>query len=189
MQTQIEEIRARLAANSKESIVASQQKFLPGITLVYGVSMPVLNDLAKEFKSGGFDLVEELGKSDYFEERMLAAKLLGKIAKKDPGRTLSLFKKLSRQIDNWALCDTLGMQSLKPLANSQVKEIFELANRYNKSDNPWLRRLSLVMAEWYTRDKKYHAEIRKLINHLKEDKEYYVKKAVDWLERNLNKGK
>lgn len=185
----IQQIRSELKANASEAVYASHKKLVPGINKAYGVAMPVLNKLAQEHKSAGFELVEELGKGDYVEEKILAAKLLGKIAKKNPEKSLQLFKHLSKHIDNWALCDALGMQALKPIVKTHDTEIFDLAGQFNKSGNLWLRRLSLVMVEWYTRDKKYHSEIRKLMNHLKEDREYYVKKAVAWLERNMNKGK
>ncbi len=56
------------------------------------------------------------------------------------------------------------------------------------SQNLWQRRLSLVLAEWYTRDVTHHAAINALINNLQNDKEYYVKKAATWINRNFEKG-
>ena len=189
MLPQLREIQRILKANASEATIASHRKFVPGLTKVYGVPMPVLNRLAKEFKEGGFSLVEELSGSAYIEEKVLAAKMLGNIAKKDPVRTIELFDRFSKSIDNWALCDALGMQSLKPLVKTHSKEIFALAKKYNRSENLWQRRLSLVMVEWYTRDKEFHPAILKLVNNLRKDKEYYVKKAIFWIERNLEKGR
>lgn len=189
MSQQLKDIQKILKANASEATIASHQKFVPGLTKIYGVKMPVLNQLAKEFKDGGFPLVEELGNSEYIEEKALAAKLLGNIAKKDPEKTFQLFNYFSASIDNWALCDALGMQSLKPLVKTHAIEIFALAKKYNVSPNLWQRRLSLVMVEWYTRDKNYHKAILQLVDNLKNDKEYYVKKAIVWIKRNLEKGR
>jgi len=189
MSQQLKDIRKFLKANASEAAIASHRKFVPGLTKIYGVKMPVLNQLAKEFKDAGFSLVEELGDSDYIEEKVLAAKLLGNIAKKDPEKAFQLFNHFSASIDNWALCDTLGMQSLKPLVKTHAKEIFAMAKKYNGSQNLWQRRLSLVMVEWYTRDKNYHTAILQLVDNLKNDKEYYVKKAIVWIKRNLEKGR
>jgi len=189
MLPQLREIQRILKTNASEATIASHRKFVPGLTKVYGVPMPVLNRLAKEFKEGGFSLVEELSGSAYIEEKVLAAKMLGNIAKKDPVRTIELFDRFSKSIDNWALCDALGMQSLKQLVKTHSKEIFALAKKYNRSENLWQRRLSLVMVEWYTRDKEFHPAILKLVNNLRKDKEYYVKKAIFWIERNLEKGR
>lgn len=189
MSNQLRAIQQRLKTNASAATAASHKKFVPGLSKMYGVSMPVLNNLAKEFKEGGFELLEELLVSDYIEEKVLAAKLLGKIAKKDPEKSFRAFKKLALKIDNWAVCDALGMQALKPLVKTHQQEIFSLATQYNKSPNLWLRRLSLVLIEWYTRDASTHAAINKLIRNLKNDEEYYVKKAVEWIERNMRKGR
>lgn len=182
-------IQKKLAAHASASFNNALKKFVPGITKSYGVPMPVINQLAKEYKEGGFELVEELGSSEYIEEKILAAKLLGKIARKNPEKALSLFSILAKYIDNWAVCDSLGMQSLKPLVKTHSAAIFALATKYNRSTNPWLRRLSLVMVEWYTREKKHHSAIRTLVSNLQNDNEYYVKKAVIWITKNFLKGK
>jgi len=81
------------------------------------------------------------------------------------------------------------MQALKPVVKTHQNEIFALARKLNKSQNPWQRRLSLVLIEWYTRNELTHEEIKKLVNTLKHDEDYYVKKAVIWIERNFEKGK
>jgi 3-methyladenine DNA glycosylase AlkD len=102
---------------------------------------------------------------------------------------LTLFKQFSKQIDNWAVCDGLGMQFLRGIVKSHAKDIFALAANYNRSKDPWQRRLSLVMVEWYTRHSDHHAEIKKLVKNLEADDEYYVKKAVAWINKNFVKGK
>ena len=114
MTTQFKAIQKILKAYANPSTLSSHERFVPGLSRAYGVPMPVLNQLARDFKEGGFDLVEELAGSSYIEEKILAAKLLGQIAKKNPEKSFSVFKKMAVQIDNWAVCDTLGMQSLKP---------------------------------------------------------------------------
>ncbi len=55
-----EQIQKELAANASADFIASVNKFVPGSQKVYGVKMPVLNELAKKYKDSGFDLVEQL---------------------------------------------------------------------------------------------------------------------------------
>ena len=150
--------------------------------------MPVLNLLSKQFKESGFELVRALWKSGSFEEKILAAKMLEKIAKQDPPYAIQLVKTFSMEMADWAVCDALGMQSLKPLVKTHATAIFELAVELNTAANLWQRRLSLVLVEWYTRDLSMHPKINKLVKTLENDKEYYVKKAVHWIKRNMNKG-
>lgn len=119
----------------------------------------------------------------------MAVKMLGLIAKKDPERSLKLIQLFAKNIGNWAVCDAMGMQGLKPILKTHQKEIFALAWKYNSSKDFWQRRLSLVMVEWYTRMREHHPEIKKLIHNLEKDDEHSVKKAVAWIKRNLDKGK
>ena len=190
MSQQLIAIQKILKDKSSAEAKAAHQKFVPGSKeKIYGVRTPVLNDIAAKFKDGGFDLVEELWKAGALEEKILALKMLGKIAKKDPERSLKLIQQFAKNIGNWAVCDAMGMQALKPILKTHQKEVFVLAKKYNKSADFWQRRLSLVLVEWYTRIKELHPEIKQLVKNLENDDEYYVKKAVVWIRKNFEKGK
>ena len=189
MSRQLKAIQEILKATSEKSNIDFFQKMVPGEQKIYGVKTPVLNELAKKYKEGSFDLAEELWNSSALEEKIIAIKILEKGGKTDPARLLKLFKQFSKQIDNWAVCDGLGMQFLRSIVKTHQEQIFELSKKLNYSKDPWQRRLSLVMVEWYTRDGTKHAEIKELVKNLEKDKEYYVKKAVVWINRNFKKGK
>jgi 3-methyladenine DNA glycosylase AlkD len=81
------------------------------------------------------------------------------------------------------------MQFRRGIVKTHAEDIFALAARYNHSNDPWQRRLSLVMVEWFTRDATYHTQTTKLVKNLESDDEYYVKKAVTWIKKNFEKGK
>ena len=189
MSTDLQDIQKTLIEKSTPEALAANKKFVPGSTRSYGVRNPVLNELSVQFKTGGFELVKTLWDAGAYEERIIAAKILQKIAKEDPERSLQLVQYFAAGIDNWAICDTIGMQSLQTIVKTHQKEIFALAKKYNRSSNLWERRLSLVLVEWYTRDKTLHDAIKKLVKPLENDKEYYVKKAVVWINKNFEKGK
>lgn len=189
MSAQLEAIQKILLSYADKTVQEATLKFVPGSNKIYGVRNPVLNELAKQYKDGGFDLAEELWNAGSYEEKMTAAKMLGCIAKKNPTKALQLLQHFANGIDNWAICDTLGMQSLKPIVKTHQKEIFDLAKKYNSSTSMWQRRLSLVLVEYYTRDKALLPEINKLIQPLENDKEYYIKKVVVWIKKNIAKGK
>lgn len=186
----LKEIQKILKAKATPGAKIAHEKFVPGTKeKIYGARIPVLNDLAAQFKAGSFELAEELWNAGALEEKMLAVKMLGKIAKKDPQKSLKLIQLFAKNIGNWAVCDTMGMQGLKPILKTNQKEIFALAWKYNSSKDFWQRRLSLVLVEWYTRVKALHPEIKKLVKNLENDKEYYVKKAVVWINKNFAKEK
>lgn len=189
MSKQLTEIKKILQSKSNKENIEFTRKIAPGTSMIYGVKTPELNLLAAQYKSGSFELAEELWASGYLEERIIAVKILEKTGKSDPQRLLKLFKKFSKSVDNWAVCDGLGMQFLRGIVKTHTKEIFEIANKFSQSSNLWQRRLALVMVEWYTRLQEYHPAIKKLVNALENDEEYYVRKAVAWIKRNFNKEK
>jgi 3-methyladenine DNA glycosylase AlkD len=189
MSKELVEIQTALAAKADKSNVEFFQKMVPGEQKIYGVKTPVLNELVKKYKACSFDLAEELWESGALEEKIIAIKIIEKTGKTDPERLLKLLPKFSKRIDNWAVCDGLGMQFLRGIVKTHQQEIFRLAEKFNRSKNPWQRRLSLVMVEWYTRIPAAHPAIKKLVKNLEGDKEYYVKKAIVWINRNFKKGK
>lgn len=189
MSSTLKQIQALLKENATEEGRAAHKKFVPGSEKIYGVRMPVLNQLSRQFKTGGFELIEELWKAGALEEKILAIKILEKIAKKDPERALDLIQLFAKNIGNWAVCDAMGMQGLKTILATHKDQIFKLAKKYNRSADFWQRRLSLVLVEWYTRKKELHPEIKPLVKALENDEEYYVKKAVVWINKNFAKGK
>ena len=189
MSVLLKQVQKELKENATPEAKAAALKFVPNAEKVYGIRTPVLNVMAKKYKEGGFDLVKELWDSGAFEEKLLAAKLLNVICKRDPPLSLKIVAAFSKDISDWATCDSIGMQSLKPVAKKIQKEIFELSAKLVKSKNLWERRLSLVLIEVFTKDRSLHPEIVKRVKMLENDEEYYVKKAVVWIKRNFEKGR
>ena len=189
MSVLLKEIQKELEENATPEAKAASLKFVPKAEKFYGIRTHVLNVMAKKYKEGGLDLVKELWDSGAFEEKLLAAKLLNVICKRDPLLSLKIVAGFSKDISDWATCDSIGMQSLKPVAKKIQKEIFELSAQLVKSKNLWERRLSLVLIEVFTKDRSLHPEIIKRVKMLENDEEYYVKKAVVWIKRNFGKGR
>jgi len=179
MSALLKQIQDELKTQSTHEAKAAALKFVPNAEKVYGVRTPVLNMMAKKYREGSFDLVQELWTSGAFEEKLLAGKLLNVICKKDPFLSLKLVTGFTKDISDWAVCDCVGMQSLKPVAKKIQNDIFALSAKLIKSKNLWERRLSLVIIEVFTKDRSLHPEIVKRVKVLEGDEEYYVRKAVD----------
>lgn len=183
----LNDIQQTLLDNAEPQFAEKMKTVAPGAQRIYGVRMPVLNEIVKTAKLGGFPLIEQLWEAGAYEERMLAAKTLNIVAKTDPDKAIALVKKYSTAIDNWALCDTLGMQSLKRINKIRTKEIFQLSAALANSELMWQRRLSMVLLEDFCKQSNLHAAIHEIINKHRADKAYYIKKAVIWLDAGLNK--
>lgn len=187
MSKDLSEIQQFFTTKANERVKTSFEKFIPGSEKVYGVKVPMLNALAGKYKSGGFPLVEELWKSGAFEERLLATKLLGKLCKKDSEKTMQLLERFSKDVCDWAVCDTLTTQGVRGIAKQKQKEIFSLSKKLISSKNFWERRIALVLLINFKKEKSLHKEILAIVSKAENDEEYYVKKAVDWVKRELKK--
>jgi len=185
----LKSIQKELLSKGDPEAIRFFKTMVPGEQKIYGVKTPHLNAIVKEYKQHGFELAEALWNSGALEEKIIAVKILEKVGSKDPQRLLKLFKQFAESIDNWAVCDGMGMQFLRGIVKTHRNDIFRIAEKFNRSPDPWKRRLSLVMVEWYTRHSSDHTDIKKLVKNVENDDEYYVKKAVQWINRNFKKGK
>ncbi|HLL76612.1 MAG TPA: DNA alkylation repair protein [Pyrinomonadaceae bacterium] len=184
---QLAAIRRRLSEASDEGARDAARKFVPTAARVYGVRMPVLNAIAREWRAGGFELAEALWAAGAFEERMLAAKLLGLICKQDPERALSLVASFSGEATDWAVCDTLATQGVRGIAAKKKAELLALAGRLIDSPDLWQRRFGLVLLTNYAKDRSLRPAVESFLERVKDDREHYVKKAVEWVRRDLSK--
>ena len=178
------EIRKILKSKADEKFRRSIKKFVPTIKKSYGVRLSVLNELVNRFQ-GDFSIVEALWKAGIYEEQILAAKILGKICKNDPKKSLNLIKKLTEEISDWAVCDTLATQGVRKIAKIQQKELFELAKKLVASKNLWKRRFAIVLLINFKKEVKLKSQIKEILRTVKNEKEYYVKKAITWLEKEI----
>jgi len=179
------EIQKLLKSKAKKEVRASWIKFISSPEKVYGVKVPTLNEIAKNIQNPDFNLVEKLWQSGAFEEKLLATKILGRICKKNPEKTLKLIKNFAPEISDWAVCDTLATQGVRKIAGLKRKEIFEFSKRFVLSKNLWLRRFGLVLLINFVKDKKFKPSIEEILKKARGDEEYYVEKAIQWLERKL----
>ncbi len=178
-------IKRFLKGNSNKKIKESLRKFVPTSEKVYGVSVAEINKIVSKYASSSFKLVEELWKDGYLEERISAAKILGRICKNNPEKTLKLINNFVNDITDWAVCDTLATQGIRPIAKIKQKEIFKLSRRLVKSNNPWKKRFGIVLLINFKKEESLRNEIKAIIKEVENDKDYYVKKAVDWIKRSI----
>lgn len=181
------EIRKKLKKSEDKSFKKFQNIYMLSNDKYYRVRTTVLNEIVEKIKEYDFILIEKLWASGYFEEKILGCKILAKISDKNSKKTLKFIEKLSGRISDWAVCDTLGSQSIKKINISNQKEIYNLAEKLIASKNLWKRRLGIVFLIELNKKGFDSAKIKELAQKLKNDNEYYVKKAMLWLKNELNK--
>ena len=92
-----------------------------------------------------------------------------------------------QQIDDWALCDNLAKIYTK-LLEAMPEVVYPTLAGWNKSNNLWMRRQSVVSLLYFSRTKNvflpFH-DIAALLLPLLGDPEYYVQKGAGWTLREL----
>lgn len=90
-------------------------------------------------------------------------------------------------VDDWGLCDALAKIYTNILV-ALPDEVYAQLKKWNRDNNLWKRRQSVVSLLYYSRTKRKHLPFEKiilLIMPLIDDKEYYVQKGVGWALREL----
>ncbi len=147
----------------------------------YGIKLPVLRKLAKEIGKNQ-KLAEELWQHEYHEAKLLA----GMIA--EPKKfDLTLADNWVQDIYSWDVCDQL-------CTNLLVKTDFawELPERWIPNEQEFVRRagLAMIVVLRIHHKKAKDEEFEKFFPLLKEyatDERNFVKKAVNWVIRELGK--
>ncbi len=185
----IENIRKELKDNMDEKAVLSSRRFFKEELKLYGVKAALVHQISKKYfkslkgktKKEIFDLCEQLMKSGYFEETMVACRWAYFVHKQYEPSDFDLFEKwIEKYISNWACCDTL--------CNHPVGEFLEMypefvpkLKKWAKSKNRWMRRASAVSLIWPAIHGKFLKEILDIADILLLDKDDLVQKGYGWM--------
>ncbi len=93
-----------------------------------------------------------------------------------------ILKKWSLKIDNWAHSDTLSGIYARILEDNP-NLIYPTLEKWNRSKNPWLRRLSIVSLIYYHSQREKVLPLSKILPMVDSQLEfdhYYVQKGVGW---------
>ena len=162
-----------------------------------GLPNPAINDLAKEWRGvlsieERVALADQLWKTNIFEARLAAAKLLTQARISPDQAVWDLIVSWVPDFDSWAIADHAMMAGQKRLvANpSRIEEV----ESWTKSDVHWTRRAAMVITLPYT--KQNHPKPDELVIRKRvlgwavryvEDPEWFIQKSVAWWLRDLSK--
>jgi len=162
-----------------------------------GLPNPAINDLAKEWRGvlsieERVALADQLWKTNIFEARLAAAKLLTQARISPDQAVWDLIVSWVPDFDSWAIADHAMMAGQKRLVAdpSRIEEV----ESWTKSDVHWTRRAAMVITLPYTKQnhpKPDELAIRKRILgwavRYVEDPEWFIQKSVAWWLRDLSK--
>ncbi|SMX34037.1 DNA alkylation repair protein [Actibacterium lipolyticum] len=162
-----------------------------------GVTNPVINDLAKEWRQSlsvedRVALASALWDTDIFEARLAAAKLLTQARIKADDAVWDLIKSWVPQFDSWAIADHVCMAGMKRLVAGPAR--IDEVEAWTTSDDMWTKRAALVITLPWTKQNHPKPEdlaIRERVlgwaAGYVDDQRWYIQKAVAWWLRDLSK--
>ena len=148
----IEAVRSELREAADEKTKIGFARFFKEEAVFYGVKSATVDRIAAKYypeikpwgKKAIFNLCEELLKSDYSEEAMIAFSWSYRLHKEYSEEDFAIFEGwLLKYVNNWAKCDTLCNHTIASLVE-KYPEYIENLKQWTKSDNRWLRRAAAV---------------------------------------------
>ena len=172
-----EEIKKKLLELADLKYKEFHSGLCPGTTNIIGVRVPVLRKFAKELsKQYEIEFLLEQIDKQYYEEIMLQGMLIG-LEKKEFSKIQKHIEKFIPKIDNWAVCDVF-CAGLK-ITKKYKKEMWELLQKYLKSDKEFEIRFAVVMILDFYIEEEYLEKDFKIFDQLS-SQAYYVQMAIAW---------
>lgn len=163
----------------------------------YGIKTPELEELIKRYRSifKQLSLQEKLElsrmffKSGFSEQGTFGIVILAHGTKEMKPSDFGLLDEVAGYLNNWGTTDGFSLYVVQPLLIAYPKETLNLLKKWNKSDNLWKRRASVVA---FTRkigmSGKFTDEALVLCGNLIWDNEDMVRKGVGWALKDCMRG-
>ena len=159
------------------------------VAKTYGLKAAVVHDIAKNAlrglinypKQDIFGLCEELWKSGYLEDAIIACVWSESLHKKFEPDDFAVFERwLGAYVNNWADCDTLCNHTIGLFLMKYPDYVAKL-KEWAKSPNRWLRRGSAVSLIIPARKGMFLNDVIEIASILLTDKEDLVQKGYGWM--------
>lgn len=189
-QLALEVKKALKSRADQKTIDASQRFFKAGEKArVHGVKAAEVRKIAREYyqkiknesKTDVFELCEELWKSAYLEEAVIACVWSESQQKNYAPSDFQIFQRwVDQYVDNWAACDTLCNHTIGTFIMMYPEYLQEL-KKWAKSSNRWARRAAAVTLIVPARKGMFLEDIFKIADILLTDSDHMVQKGYGWM--------
>jgi 3-methyladenine DNA glycosylase AlkD len=185
----INAIRTALKQASAEATRKTALTFFKEKIKVYGVKTPVVGKIGKEHfeavrnrkKSDVFALCEELWRSGYMEESIIASHWSYFVRKDCEPKDFGVFEKwVKTYVDNWASCDTLCNHTVGAFVEKYPEFVTELT-KWALSKNRWMRRAAAVSLIIPAKKGEFLKGIFEIADALLPDQDDLVQKGYGWM--------
>ena len=98
---------------------------------IIGIRMPIMRKIAKEISKGNAREFLDISQTEYYEQRIISALVMGLIKTESFDDFVSLVNAFVPKINNWAVCD--GFCAGLKEVNKYKKEFFDFLANYLES--------------------------------------------------------
>ena len=188
---------AQLTARADPERAAGMQHYHKVDRPYLGLTNPQINDLTQEWR-GGMDVAtrvavaDGLWRTDIFEARLAAAKLLTQARIRPDDAAWALIASWTPDFDSWAIADHACMAGQKRLVADPSR--LDTVEGWVASDHLWTRRAALVITLPWTKQnhpKPAELAVRDRVlgwaADLVPDHNWFIQKAIGWWLRDLSK--
>jgi 3-methyladenine DNA glycosylase AlkD len=185
-----------LRSLGSEEQAAGARQFIPGMGASYGVPVPALRLIAAELAKWGqrrspraFALVERLWRNGSRDERVIAAKVLERLGKRQWAETLELAASFVGDIHNWEECDQLACFGLRNVVQRHPEAVLPRCQTWVQDEDKWTRRFGVAVLTSLPKDKGYRFSGQEfaVLDAVMTDEVREVQDAVAWALREIGK--
>lgn len=189
----IEQLTALAETGQAEQKAAYHKQTRP----VLGVPNPAINDVSKTWRQTlsveeRVTLADDLWKTDIFEARIAASKLLTQQRLRPDDAAWALIQSWVPEFDSWAIADHACSAGQKRLISDPSR--LDTVEQWTTSEHMWTRRAALVITLPWTKQnfpKPHELEARDRVlgwaATYVTDPDWFIQKAVAWWLRDLSK--
>ena len=190
-QTLIDELRLALKIQADEATRQSASRFFKEDqqVLIYGLKSPDASKLASGFckqvksfsKQEVFAICEELWKSHYLEEAIIACKCTEALSKQTEPGDFTVFEQwVTTYVTNWATCDTLCNHTVGDFI-MKYPDYIEHLKKWATSSNRWTKRAAAVTLIIPARKGLFLNDVFEIADILLLDRDDMVQKGYGWM--------
>ena len=190
-----DQLATELEASGSDERAVNEKRYLKSDLHHYGVSVPVIRKLARRFareqkdvsKAELIGLTDELWQRDVYELRKLAVNILvARVEVFDAG-DVGFVEDLLRRSHTWALIDDLAMNVVAPILSTTPAAQLVRA-MWSKDSDFWVRRTAiLTLLPQLRRGLDGWGEFSEYASALLGEDEFYIRKAIGWVLREVSK--
>ncbi len=179
-----------------EEQAAGAARFIPGMGESYGVPISALRIIAAELTKWGqrspaeaFALVERLWHNGSRDERVIAAKILERLGKRQWAETLEVAASFVGSIRNWEECDQLGCFGLRYVVQRHPEAVLPRCQAWVQDEDKWTRRFGVIVPISLTQAKTYQPSEQEfaILDAVMADEAREVQDGVAWALRKIGK--